>query len=121
MNRAAATLLTLLVVAGAGAVAFVPNAFAANTLDCGSFKNQAAAQTQLRIDYPNDPNVLDKNKNGIACEAFPYADKTHDYTKTGVVDPPPPVTPTVAPPVAGGQTVKPAAPNADRVRTDVPK
>lgn len=40
-------------------------------LNCDDFVSQAAAQVVLESD-PSDPNRLDGNKNGEACEAFPY-------------------------------------------------
>lgn len=57
-------------------------AFLAGT-PCGQFPSQAAAQAALRAD-PSDPNGLDPatsdNRNGVACEIFPYADPTRDET-----------------------------------------
>ena len=41
-------------------------------LDCDDFPNQAAAQTVLVAD-PSDPNRLDANSNGQACEGYTYA------------------------------------------------
>lgn len=38
--------------------------------DCTDFQAQAQAQAVLRAD-PSDPNKLDKNRNGIACEELP--------------------------------------------------
>jgi hypothetical protein len=40
-------------------------------LDCADFPNQAAAQVVLDAD-PADPNGLDSNGNGVACEAYGY-------------------------------------------------
>src|SRR4051794_34848194 len=40
-------------------------------LDCADFPNQAAAQVVLDAD-PADPNGLDSNANGVACEAYGY-------------------------------------------------
>ena len=40
-------------------------------LDCDQFPNQAAAQVVLDAD-PADPNGLDSNGNGVACEAYGY-------------------------------------------------
>jgi hypothetical protein len=45
-------------------------AYAAD-LDCGDFPNQAAAQVVLDAD-PSDPNRLDSNDNGRACEGSAY-------------------------------------------------
>jgi hypothetical protein len=41
-------------------------------LDCADFPNQAAAQVVLEAD-PTDPNRLDANDNGQACETYGYA------------------------------------------------
>ncbi len=38
---------------------------------CPSFNSQAAAQEELRND-PSDPNVLDNDRDGIACETYDY-------------------------------------------------
>ncbi|MPQ96440.1 hypothetical protein GB931_00575 [Modestobacter sp. I12A-02628] len=40
-------------------------------LDCGDFPTQAAAQAALAAD-PSDPNRLDANDNGVACENAIY-------------------------------------------------
>jgi hypothetical protein len=45
-----------------------PTASAA--LSCQDFSSQAAAQTYLR-QYPTDPDGLDRDRNGIACENNP--------------------------------------------------
>jgi hypothetical protein len=41
-------------------------------LDCADFPNQAAAQVVLDAD-PADPNRLDANDNGQACESYGYS------------------------------------------------
>lgn len=41
-------------------------------LDCMDFRSQSAAQAQLRKD-PSDPNNLDPETNGIACDITPAA------------------------------------------------
>ena len=41
-------------------------------LDCDQFPNQAAAQVVLDAD-PADPNGLDSNGNGVACESYVYS------------------------------------------------
>ena len=58
-----------------GVLALAPAAFAQNTLNCKDFPSQAAAQANL-IQNPGDPNRLDANNNGIACEDYPYATGT---------------------------------------------
>ena len=40
--------------------------------DCADFASQADAQAALVAD-PTDPELLDANHNGIACEDFDYA------------------------------------------------
>ncbi|MDO8673067.1 MAG: excalibur calcium-binding domain-containing protein [Dehalococcoidia bacterium] len=39
-----------------------------NKYNCSAFKSQAEAQAVLRAD-PRDPNLLDNDKDGIACES----------------------------------------------------
>jgi hypothetical protein len=41
-----------------------------NRYNCSNFKNQAEAQAVLRAD-PSDPNKLDSDADGIACESNP--------------------------------------------------
>jgi len=41
-----------------------------NRYNCPDFKSQADAQAVLRAD-PRDPNRLDGDKDGIACERNP--------------------------------------------------
>src|SRR5215211_2532999 len=40
-------------------------------LDCADFATQQEAQAQLERD-PSDPNNLDANGDGVACETYPY-------------------------------------------------
>jgi hypothetical protein len=42
----------------------------ANRYNCSDFKSQADAQAVLRAD-PSDPNKLDSDRDGIACESNP--------------------------------------------------
>jgi hypothetical protein len=39
--------------------------------DCGDFRSQAEAQAELERD-PSDPNNLDGDVDGEACETYPY-------------------------------------------------
>jgi hypothetical protein len=39
--------------------------------DCGDFRSQAEAQAELERD-PSDPNNLDGDHDGEACETYPY-------------------------------------------------
>lgn len=52
-----------------------PAAIAQQDLDCRDFASQAAAQAELRSD-PSDPNNLDAEDDGVACETFPYTEGT---------------------------------------------
>ncbi len=51
-------------------VSLAPVAGAAD-LDCKDFPSQAAAQANLNAN-PSDPNHLDADHDGKACETFPY-------------------------------------------------
>jgi hypothetical protein len=44
----------------------------AQNLTCDDFRSQAQAQSNLRSTAPKDPNGLDKDGNGIACDVYPY-------------------------------------------------
>jgi hypothetical protein len=50
----------------------MPAAFASGSadLDCSDFGTQAAAQAELDAD-PSDPNRLDQDNDGVACESLP--------------------------------------------------
>jgi hypothetical protein len=43
----------------------------ADQYDCASFGSQESAQIELDSD-PSDPNNLDSDGNGIACDNYPY-------------------------------------------------
>ena len=75
-----------------GVLALAPAAFAQDTLNCKDFPSQGAAQANL-MQNPSDPNRLDANNNGVACEDYPYAAGT----------------PTNMTPVTPNQTTTPAA------------
>src|ERR687898_3450609 len=45
-------------------------AFAQDDQNCDDFESQAAAQAHLRQD-PSDPDQLDRDNDGIACEDHP--------------------------------------------------
>lgn len=99
MFRRALTMATF--AAGFAFLAPVPAAFAqlatplANNLNCSDFKYQEEAQAVLNAD-PADPNKLDQNHDGIACESLPH--------RGG----PAPTTPTTSKPAPA--TTTPAAP-----------
>ena len=50
-------------------------ALAQDDLDCDDFGSQAEAQAELRAD-PSDPNGLDAEDDGVACETFGYPEGT---------------------------------------------
>jgi hypothetical protein len=64
--------LTRVVSAGASSLAVLALlAFARDTnLDCGHFATQEEAQRVLKQD-PGDPNYLDGDGDGVACEDLP--------------------------------------------------
>lgn len=111
-------LLAAALAVGCG-VAFVGPAAAVDDQNCSDFPSQAAAQQHLRED-PSDPDNLDGNNDGVACEdnPAPYDTVPVPQATTGTTAPAPP-TPTTAPPSmlvsADGsiraEIVRPAAPS----------
>lgn len=73
-------LLLTAAVAAAGTAAFAPHA-AAQDLNCSNFSTQAEAQAAFDA-IPGDPNNLDADNDGIACESLPGGD-TAGATATG--------------------------------------
>lgn len=53
----------------------------ADQSDCSRFSSQESAQTALERD-PSDPNNLDADKNGLACDDYAYSTKTANNTTT---------------------------------------
>lgn len=96
---------------------FAPGGFLGqgDRFDCGDFPTQAQAQAVLRAD-PSDPNRLDANNDGIACESNPCpCDRTPVAGRvaptpapTAAPTPVPTVAPTPLPLVAPVPTVAPA-------------
>jgi hypothetical protein len=75
-------------------------------IDCADFESQAEAQEELRSN-PDDPNVLDNDRDGIACETFDYDNPETDETPVNVPNggtttpspsPPPTTNPAPSPP-----------------------
>lgn len=65
-------LLLLLAALAMTMLAAIPAALAqSDDLDCADFDSQADAQAELRSD-PTDPNGLDAEDDGVACETYPY-------------------------------------------------
>jgi hypothetical protein len=78
INRTALVVLAVLVTAAGAFVArmtweFVPRASAQVDLDCSDFDSQAAAQEELERAL-TDPNGLDPDADGEACEDYTYPD-----------------------------------------------
>src|SRR3954467_3744207 len=71
-----------------------------NTLNCSDFATQAAAQEALRAD-PSDPNRLDADRDGIACERnrCPCDRTPVSRSNPGVAPRPAPAGPSPAAPV----------------------
>ncbi|WP_107767110.1 thermonuclease family protein [Nocardioides terrigena] len=69
MRRFLSTLIAIAAVVAALLTTTAP-AQAVKDLDCGDFPNQAAAQTNLN-NNPSDPNGLDSEGDGRACESLP--------------------------------------------------
>ena len=68
----------LLLVATVAMALFVASPMAlaqTDDLDCADFTSQADAQAELRAD-PTDPNGLDAEDDGVACETFAYPEDT---------------------------------------------
>jgi hypothetical protein len=89
-------------------------------IDCDFFDSQAEAQEYLR-DNPDDVDVLDRERDGIACEAFDYDDPARDEepvnvsgggTTTPSPSPQPRPTPTPSPAPSCPPTPRPTPPPA---------
>ena len=72
MERQLKTLRSLLMALALMALFAVP-AFAQDDQNCGDFANQAEAQAHLEMDK-SDPDSLDDDRDGQACENF-FADR----------------------------------------------
>jgi hypothetical protein len=135
LNRTALLVLAVLMMAAGAFVArmtweFVPRASAQEEdLDCSDFDSQAAAQEELERAL-TDPNGLDPDADGEACEEYTYPEDeaTTQFETTRSIpgetttqyQPPPPLVtvaePTVDEPplyVSGGPGDGPAPPRPD--------
>lgn len=97
-------LRVLLLAVVACALAVLPSAASAAGKNCSDFANQAAAQAWLTA-YAGDPDGLDGNADGRACEALPCPCATAGTAVTPPASTPPPP-PAVAPVEPGSQAVK---------------
>jgi hypothetical protein len=77
----------------------------ADQYDCASFGSQESAQVELDSD-PSDPNNLDSDGNGIACDDYPYGTSGSVTAST-----PPPSTPapSSAPPAEPSASASPSS------------
>jgi hypothetical protein len=67
----------------------------ADQYDCASFGSQASAQVELDSD-PSDPNNLDSDGNGIACDNYPYGTSSSAAASTPAPSILPPDTPSAS-------------------------
>ena len=63
-------ILCLAALCGIAGLVLAPASSWAQDLNCDAFDSQADAQAELR-DNPSDPNNLDDDSDGIACETLP--------------------------------------------------
>lgn len=68
-------LLLLLATLAMAMLVASPAAVGQQDLDCKDFASQADAQAELRSN-PSDPNNLDAEDDGVACETYPYPEGT---------------------------------------------
>ena len=93
---------------------FMPTAEAQNTRNCEDFRSQAQAQQYLR-EHPDDPDNLDADNNGIACDTTSYPDPARDEDPVsssggGTTSPSPgPSTKPPPGPGGGGPSKKPSS------------
>jgi hypothetical protein len=73
--------------------------------DCASFGSQESAQVELDSD-PSDPNNLDSDGNGRACDTYPYGTSGSVAASTPV---PSTTTPSSAPPVEPSASASPSS------------
>lgn len=82
-------------------IAVLPSPASAADRDCADFPNQGAAQAWLQA-YPGDPDRLDGDSDGVACETLPCPCAGAAATPVTPVAPPPPPPPAAA----GGQALE---------------
>jgi hypothetical protein len=87
MQRRLLIVLTLLVFASTFACLsiYAEKAAAQDVLNCSDFDTQEEAQAELNRD-PSDPNNLDDDNDGIACEDLPSGAGTTGTSTTGTTD-----------------------------------
>src|SRR5919112_1437384 len=83
----------------------------ADQYDCASFGSQESAQVQLDSD-PSDPNNLDSDGNGVACDNYPYGTSGSVAARTPAAGTPAPST--VSPSSNSSASPKPKPPQKSR-------
>ena len=111
---ARATLLVLAIAALMGATSSPAQASHGYDLDCSNFSTQAAAQTHLDA-HPGDPDGLDGNRDGRACESLPCP-CMRTITDPPPKPPPPPPPPPAAPPPLAVAPPPPRSPTLSTVQ-----
>ena len=93
-----------------------PAAAQSNQYDCASFGSQQSAQAELERD-PSDPNDLDPDGNGRACDDYDYSASTTSNTTSSTTTQSSP-SPSTASPAAPHQAARPRSskprPQGDR-------
>ena len=84
----------------------------ADQYDCASFGSQQSAQVELDRD-PSDPNNLDSDGNGIACDDYSYGGSVAASSvspSTAAPSSPPPGKPSASPSPASNSSPRPEPP-----------
>jgi LPXTG-motif cell wall-anchored protein len=84
-SRLRAALLALLFLLSIALFALPSGAVAQDTLNCDSFATQGDAQAELELD-PSDPNNLDGDGDGRACETGVGGTSTVDTSGSATAD-----------------------------------
>jgi LPXTG-motif cell wall-anchored protein len=77
-----ASFIALLLVLAIGLFA-MPSGAVAQDLDCADFSTQAEAQAEFEASGPGDPNFLDADNDGVACELLPAGSSTASSSGSG--------------------------------------
>jgi hypothetical protein len=85
----------------------------ADQYDCASFGSQASAQVELDSD-PSDPNNLDSDGNGIACDNYPYGKSSSVAASTPVPSTVPLNTPSAGASPSSNSSPRPGPPPESR-------
>jgi hypothetical protein len=83
----------------------VPAAAQSDQYDCASFGSQQSAQAELERD-PSDPNDLDSDGNGRACDDYDYSASTTNNTINSTTTPS-----TTTPSSPSPSTISPSSPS----------